>query len=111
MMGCSTLGNRPAEQAPRTRHREQGGDAHRSGRLAKEGDVLWVAAEGRDVLSHPLEGGYLVKQAEIGNTVPQEEEALGSQPIVEGDTDDAIAGEARAIIKGLDPDPFEKAPP
>src|SRR6476660_6732329 len=46
-------------------HGEQRADAHRTSRLAEDGDVAGVAAEGGDVLLHPVQCGDLVEQAEI----------------------------------------------
>src|SRR5215467_7887473 len=97
-MACSTLGNSAAEEARGARHREQRSNTHAASRLAKDGDVLRVTAEGGDVLLHPGEGGDLVQQAEVGVPVTQVEEAVRAEAIVDGHADDAIAGEATAII-------------
>ena len=92
------LGDRAPEQPLGARHGQQRADAHRAGRLAEDGDVAGIAAEGGDVLPHPLEGGDLVEQAEVGGSVAEVEEALGADPVVDGHADDAVAGEAAAVV-------------
>ena len=89
---------------------EQRADAHRTGRLAEDGDVVGIAAEGGDVVPHPLEGGDLVEQAEVGVSVAEIEEALGADPVVDGHADDAVAGEAAAVVQ-VAPDPASNIPP
>ena len=73
-MGSPALCDRPPEQPVGAGHGEQRADAHRTGRLAEDGDVAGIAAEGRDVVPHPLEGGDLVEQAEVGVSVGEIEE-------------------------------------
>ncbi len=110
-MACPTLGDASTEEASSARHRHQRGDAHPASRLTKDGDVGGVTAKVGNVLLHPDERGDLVEHAEVGNAIPQGEEAIGSQTIVDGDADDAIAGEARAIIRWPCPRPVEKGAP
>src|SRR6266496_3864408 len=97
-MARPTLGDGSAEETCCPGHRHQRGDAHPARRLAKDRDVRGITTEGGDVLLHPGECGDLIEQTEVGNAVSQEEEAIGSETIVEGDADDSIAGETRAII-------------
>ena len=46
-------------------------DAQASCQFAKDRHVAGIAAEGRDVLLHPREGGELVEQAKIGHPSAQ----------------------------------------
>src|SRR5262245_31664016 len=80
------------------RHGKKRADAHTSSRLAKDGDVAGIAAEGRDILPHPLEGGDLVEQAEVGISVAEVEETIGANTIIDGHTYYAIAGETTPVI-------------
>src|SRR5947208_6351411 len=94
---CSTLGDGPAEETGSTRHSHQRGDAHPARRFAKDRDVTRIAPESGDVLLHPGERGDLVEHAQVSNAVTQVEEAISSEPIVDGDTDHSISGETGAI--------------
>src|SRR5439155_476842 len=69
-------------------------------RLAKDGDVARIATKGGDILPYPLEGGDLVEQAEVGDSVAEIEETLGTDTIIDGHADDAVAGETTAVIPG-----------
>src|SRR5260221_12031163 len=62
-----------------------------------------------DVLLDPGECSDLVEQAEVDNAVTQIEEAIGSQTIVDGDADEAIAGEMSATIGWHGPRSFGEA--
>jgi len=86
LVGRTTLQDCPAEQPLRAGHGEQHADAHRTGRLTEDGDVGGVAAERGDVLLHPLQGGDLVEQTQVGVAVAvaEVEEALGTETIVQG---------------------------
>src|ERR1700694_3950433 len=97
-MSCTTLGDGPTEETRCLGHRQQRGNAHPARRLAKDRDVRGITPEGGDVLLHPGERGDLIEQTEVSNAVSQVEEAIGSETIVDGDADDSIAGETRAII-------------
>ena len=99
-MSRPALGDGAPEQPLGAGHGQQRADAHRTGRLAEDGDVAGIAAEGGDVLLHPLEGGDLVEQAAVGVSVAEVEEALGADPVIDGHADDAVAGEAAAVIPG-----------
>ncbi len=103
LMRRPALGDRAPEQPLGAGHGQQRADAHRTGRLAEDGDVAGIAAEGGDVLPHPLEGGDLVEQAEVGVSVAEIEEALGADPVIDGHADDAVAGEAAAVIPASHP--------
>src|SRR5260370_10949788 len=108
-MACSTLGDGPAEETSCARHREEGGNTHAASRLAKDGDVLRITAEGSDILLHPDEGRDLVEQAEVGALVTQVEEAVRAEAVVDGHADDSVAGEATAIIIGYGTRPVRKS--
>src|SRR6266508_165493 len=95
-----TLGDGLAKQPFGARHGKQRADAHTSSRLAKDSDVVGVAAEGGDILLYPLEGCDLIEQAEVGGSLTQIEEAIGADTVIDGHAYDAIAGEPDAIIHG-----------
>src|ERR1700686_4517511 len=99
MMTCSTLGNGPAEKTGSAGHGKQRAHAHRARRLAKNRDVVRVAAKSSDILLYPLEGGNLIEQSEVGISIAQEEESIYPQAIIDGDTDDAIASEITTVIR------------
>ncbi len=98
MMACPTLGNGPTEETGSAGHRHERGHAHTASRFAKDRDVIRVSSESSDVLLDPGESSDLVEHTEVDNVITQIEEAIGSQTIVDGDADNSIAGETRAII-------------
>src|SRR5579883_1174137 len=98
MVSCSALSDAAAKEARSGRHRHQCADAHPASRFAKDGDVVGITAEVGNVFLHPGEGCDLIEHTEVGNAIPKIEEAIGSQAIVDGDADDPVLGEARAII-------------
>ena len=104
------LGDGAPEQALGAGHGQQRADAHRAGRLAEDRDVVGITAEGGDVVPHPLEGGDLVEQAEVGVAVAEVEEALGADAVVDRHADDAVAGEAAAVVRTR-PVPTSNMPP
>src|SRR5260370_29080672 len=110
-MACSTLGDGPAEETSCARHREEGGNTHAASRLAKDGDILRITAEGSDVLLHPDEGRDLVEQTEVGALVTQVEEAIHAEAVVDGHADHSVAGAANAIIVGHGTTPVRKSTP
>src|SRR2546427_6607674 len=97
-MPCPTLGNNSAEQTCGAGHRQQRGDAKGASRLAENGDVIRVAAEGSNVVLHPCEGGNLVEHTKVSDTVIQVEETVCSEAIIDCDTYYSITSEAAAII-------------
>src|SRR5688572_7953160 len=99
-MSRPTLGDGAPEKTLGAGHGQQHADAHRTSRLAKDGDVTGIAAEGGDVFPDPLEGSDLVEQAAVGVSLAEIEEAVGTDPIIDGHADDAIAGETTAVIPG-----------
>ena len=98
MMACPTLGNGPTEETGSAGHRHERCYAHTASRFAKDRDVIRVSSESGDVLLDPGESSDLVEHAEVDNAITQIEEAIGPQTIVDGDADNSIAGETRAII-------------
>jgi len=64
----ATLGDRLVEEAFRARHAHQGGGAHTASRLAEQGYVVRIAAEGFDVLTHPFERELLIEEAGVAAT-------------------------------------------
>src|SRR5258708_37655975 len=99
-MACSTLGDGPAEETSCARHREEGGNTHAASRLAKDGDVLRITAEGSDVLLHPDEGRDLGEQPAIGALGTQVEEAVHAETAVDGHPDHPVSRHPTAIIIG-----------
>ena len=65
----AALADRLLEQALRQRRCHQRADRERSRRLAEDRDVVGIAAEGRDVLLHPLQRGDLIQQAVVARGV------------------------------------------
>jgi hypothetical protein len=88
-----------AEQPLGSGHGQQRADAHRPGRMAKESDVVGIPTEGGDILPHRLQSGDLIEQTKIGTPLAQIEESLGPDPVINGHADDAIAGEAAAVVR------------
>ena len=96
--------------------------------LAEDGDVLRVAAEGRDVALHPLQRRDLVHQAVVADRLARPgglgqrrvgEVAERAQPVVDGHHHHAVAGEVLAVIDparagpvaaAVDPDHHRRAP-
>jgi hypothetical protein len=100
IMRRPTLCDGATEQPLGTGYGKQHPDADSSGGFAKDGNVVGITAESSDIFLHPLEGGDLIEQTEVGGPVTEIEEAIGSDPVVDGYTDDAIAGKAAAVIPG-----------
>src|SRR5580692_9068355 len=57
----AALRYRLAEEAARSRHREQCSDAHAAGRFTEDGDVAGVAAELSDIIADPFQRRDLIK--------------------------------------------------
>jgi hypothetical protein len=94
----AALGDDPLEKTLGARHREKRRHAHAAGRLAEDGDVGVVPPESGDVVPHPFQCRDLVEQAEVGDSVAQEQEAVDAEPVVDADQDHAIAREPAAIV-------------
>ena len=75
------------------------GDAAR--RLAKDGDLGAVAAEGGDVVAHPFDCKPLVEETDVLGQVWRAGEAEDIDPVVEGYNDDILGGgEVLSIVEG-----------
>src|SRR6266568_2264883 len=99
-MSRPTLDDGPVKQPLGTGHGQQRANAHRASRLAEDGDVLWIATKGGDILPYPLEGSDLVEQGAVGVSLAQVEKAIGTDTVIDGHAHDAVAGETTAVIPG-----------
>ncbi len=88
----------PAEEPGRPRHGQQRGDRSTTRRLAEDRHPVRVAAEGPDVVAHPLQRGDLVEQAPVGGGAVDLRETLYAQPVVERHHDDAAGGQPAAVV-------------
>ena len=104
----SRLDHGPVEQAPRGRRDHQPGHDGPARRFAEDGDVLGVAAEGRDIGAHPFQRRGHVHQAIVRGRLARRplgrqgrmiEEAQTSQPIVQCDDHHAAPGQGGPIIQ------------
>jgi hypothetical protein len=86
-----------AEQPGRPRHGQQRGDRTSTRRFAEDRHPVRIAAEGPDVLAHPVQRGDLVEQAPVGRGTVDLRETLYPQTIVERDHDDAAGGQPAAV--------------
>src|SRR5690349_18162024 len=100
MMSRPALGDGAPEQPLGAGHGKQRANAQSPSRLAKDGDVAGITTKGGDILPYPFEGGDLVEQAEVGDSVLEIEETFGTNAIIDGHADDAVAGETTAVIPG-----------
>src|SRR6185295_12765388 len=100
MVSRSTLGDGAPEQPLCTRHGKQNSDAHRPSRLAEDGDVAGIATKSPYILLYPREGGELVEQTEVCDSVAEIQETLSADAIIDGYAYDTIAGETTAVIPG-----------
>src|SRR5881275_2271706 len=99
-MSRPTLGDSPVKQPLGTGYGKQHTDAHSTSRLAKDGDVLWIATKGGDILPYPLKGSDLVEQGAVGVSLIQIEEAVNTDTVIDGHAHDAVTGETTAVIPG-----------
>ena len=67
--GGAALADGGGHQVLGERRSHERADGDRTSRFAGDGDVLGVAAEGRDVSPYPLEGGHLVQQTVVAGGV------------------------------------------
>lgn len=75
-------------------------DAYAAGGLAREGDLGGIPAEEGDVVSHPLDGGPLVAEAEVLRLVRGAGEAEDVEAVVYCYDDDIIClGEVHAFVE------------
>lgn len=66
----------------------------------KDRDTGRVAAEGPDVVTHPLQGGDLVKQTSVGGRPLDLPETLKTHTVVERHHDDAVASQPATVVLG-----------
>lgn len=68
--------------------------------MARNGDLLGIAAEASNVLPEPLDSGALVTQPEILRLARNAGEAEYVNPVVDGDDDDVLSlGEVLAVVE------------
>jgi len=94
----AALGDDTLEKTLGPRHRQERRHAHSARGLAEDGDVSDITTESGDVVPHPLQRGDLVEQAEVGDPVVEEQEAVDAQPVVDADQHDAVACKGRAVV-------------
>ena len=87
----------PAEEPGCLRQGQQRGDRSATRRLAEDRHPVRVAAEGPDVVAHPLQRGDLVEQAPVGRGAVDLRETLHAQPVVERHHDGAAGGQPAAV--------------
>ncbi len=103
----AALGDGALEQTLRQGRGLKDGDRCRAGRLAEDGDAVRIAAEGRDILLHPLQRRDLVEDAlvavdlALGGQFGMREEAEDAQTIVQRHHDDAVTRHVHAVIERL----------
>ena len=98
-----------AEQAPGKRRGAERTDTGRAGRLAGDGHVIRVAAEGRDIRLHPLQRLDLVQKAvvaggavgRLGRQLVGREEAEDPEAVAHVDREHALAGKTLAAVIGV----------
>lgn len=93
-------GNRPLLQHG---GEEDALDAHGAGALTGDDDPVGVAAVGLDVPLDPLDGGDLVRQAEVALAAVSRHLIPGAQAVVDGDQDHAVLGVFLAVDPGIGP--------
>ncbi len=106
------LHDRPLEEPSGAARDHVGEDGQATGRLARDGHPLRVAAEPRDVLLHPAQRGLLIHQPVVAGRPSgrrrqrrMRQEAKGAEPVVDRDDNGAIRGQlggvevARGILR------------
>ena len=94
------------KQALGQRRRHLRADGKGTGRLAENGDIVRVAAKGRDVAPHPLDGSQFIQQSVVAGCVVGilrgqllgGEETKNAQPVIHGDHQHAFAAEMFAVL-------------
>ncbi len=87
----------PPEQSPRRRDGQEHADHAAARRLSGDGDPCRVAAEVRDIVADPFEGGDAVPHAAVRGGAVDGEEALDAETVVDVDDDNAVAVVAAAV--------------
>ena len=94
------------EQALRLRRRAQHADGDAAGRFAEDRHLVRIAAEGRDVLLHPLQAGDQVLQAIVARNVMRRlgaqlrvrQETERSDAVGDADQDHAFPGQMLTVV-------------
>ena len=95
--------HRAGRQPPGQRRQAELLHAHGAGALAHQGHPVGVAAKGRDVVMHPLQGAQLVVQAVVagvaglGRKLGQAGEAQRPQAVVDGHRHHPFGGPGRPV--------------
>ena len=100
------LRNRPGEQPFGVGHRQQRGGDARARALAKDGDIARVAAELRDVVTHPLQSQHQIAQIQVAvdGHIPrrqrrQVQTSQRTQPVVHRYVHAAAAGQRGTVVE------------
>ena len=78
-------------------------DAHGTGALAHDGDVVGIAAKGSDIGTHPLQGRQLIQKGIVAgesgliSQLGQADKAHGAEPVVDGHSHAAFGGPDGAV--------------
>ena len=95
--GTGAVQDGAVEQPACGRGAEQGAHRGRTGRLAEDGDVARVAAEGPNVAGYPLQRGDPVLDGEVAARAGVVEEAERAEPVVERHHGHAALDERTAV--------------
>ena len=91
------------EQPPGDGREDELLDAHGTGALAHDGDVVGIAAKGSDVGTHPLQGRQLIQKGVVAgesgliSQLGQADKAHGAEPVVDGHSHAAFGGPDGAV--------------
>jgi hypothetical protein len=102
--GRAALRDRPLEQPSGRRDHGLEHDAA-TARLPEDGHIVGVAAEGTDVALHPLQRGDLVTEPEIVMPLPEPDESVDPEPIVDADGTTPSRANARPLYILAEPEP------
>ncbi len=91
MVGGAALRNCPVEEALCGGHGEKGRGRHAARGLAEEGDVVGVAAEGRDVRRDPAKRRDLIELARVRIGIVGAQVAEESEAVVDRDQHDVVS--------------------
>src|SRR5262249_6026905 len=105
----AAFADRARDQVLRQRRSHLRADRYGTGRFARDRHTLRVAAEGRDVLLHPLERRMLIEQGVIAGGALRRllrqlgvrEEAEHAQAIIYGDRHNSLLRHAFAVVAPL----------
>jgi len=102
----TALADGPCEQAARERRGHQRTHRDRTGRFAGDRHLCRIPTEAGDIGAYPAQRRHLIEQAIVACSMlrrfvgqrRQREEAEHAETVVHGDRDDALAGQAGAVI-------------